>query len=252
MATHPLYRTYTRMIDRCTNAKHVAFRLYGGRGIGVCAEWRGHEGFDRWLAHIGPKPTPQHQMDRIDNDRGYEPGNVRWATRSENQRNRGDSIVLEIDGVREHVIAAAERYGLSPQVVTQRLQKGWTVKRSLTTPVKPAERRIEFNGQTHSLAEWADKLGIDRVTLQNRLDLLGWTVERALTCPVRSLVRSGKTRQPSKPLTLNGVTKTGAQWARELGLTEPAIRARIRSGWSVERALTTPPGPSGPKKSSPR
>ena len=84
----PEYQTYTRMIDRCTNQNLKDFHNYGGRGITVCDEWRGPGGYQKFFDHIGPKPTHEHSIDRIDNSKGYEPGNVRWATRTTQVRNR--------------------------------------------------------------------------------------------------------------------------------------------------------------------
>jgi hypothetical protein len=76
------------MHSRCIYPSQKGFRHYGGRGIRVCDEWTGPDGFERFLAHIGPKPSPELSIDRIDNDGNYEPGNVRWATASEQQRNK--------------------------------------------------------------------------------------------------------------------------------------------------------------------
>jgi hypothetical protein len=78
----PLYRIWTGMIGRCHNPNADHFGFYGGRGIIVCDEWRGPAGFERFAACIGPRPSPKHTVDRIDNSRGYEPGNVRWATKN--------------------------------------------------------------------------------------------------------------------------------------------------------------------------
>lgn len=75
-------------IQRCHNPNHPDYSHYGARGISVVDEWRGWGGFAKFLAHIGPKPSPELTIERNDNDLGYQHGNVRWATRSEQPLNR--------------------------------------------------------------------------------------------------------------------------------------------------------------------
>jgi hypothetical protein len=82
----PEYSSWIAMKARCFRENHIAFRHYGGRGITVCDEWRND--FAAFLGHIGPKPSPAHSVDRIDNDGNYRPGNVRWATAAEQAANR--------------------------------------------------------------------------------------------------------------------------------------------------------------------
>lgn len=79
------YRRWYGAMQRCHNPKNKKYAVYGGRGITVCERW--HK-FDNWFADIGVPPHPDLQIDRIDNERGYEPGNVRWATRAEQFANR--------------------------------------------------------------------------------------------------------------------------------------------------------------------
>lgn len=80
MAKHPLYSTWSSMIQRCTNPNRDNFHLYGGRGITVCLRWRT---FAMFLYDMGEKPSPQHTLDRINPEGNYEPGNCRWATTKE-------------------------------------------------------------------------------------------------------------------------------------------------------------------------
>ena len=80
------YGIWSGMIARCTNPSNTAFGYYGARGITVCDEWR--SSFESFLEHIGPRPSPKHSVDRINNDGNYEPGNVRWATAKEQANNK--------------------------------------------------------------------------------------------------------------------------------------------------------------------
>lgn len=135
----PEFLAWKGMIARCHNPKYAAYADYGGRGIAVCPEWRAS--FEAFLHHAGRKPSPALELDRIDNDRGYEPGNVRWTTRSENDRNRRSTTWVTYRGERAKLIELCERLGLPKDTVRYRLAKGWTVDAALETPVRPKRPR---------------------------------------------------------------------------------------------------------------
>lgn len=82
----PEYMAWWHARQRCGDPRHPDYRLYGARGIRMHAAWV--EDFDAFFDHIGPRPKRGWSIDRIDNARGYEPGNVRWATPGEQNRNR--------------------------------------------------------------------------------------------------------------------------------------------------------------------
>jgi hypothetical protein len=117
---------------RCLNSRNHAYSRYGGRGITIYAEWR--EDFNAFLSHIGPKPSPKHELDRIDNDLGYEPGNVRWATRSENDRNRRSNRWVTYRGQRRLLIELCEQFGTWPDTAKWRIKAGWSVEDAVEAP----------------------------------------------------------------------------------------------------------------------
>lgn len=85
--THwPEYRVWGAIVQRCTNPKNPAFHHYGGRGIQVCERWR--SSFAAFIEDVGRRPAPGMQLDRINNNGNYEPGNVRWIDRDSNMKNR--------------------------------------------------------------------------------------------------------------------------------------------------------------------
>ena len=93
MSLSPEHNAWAHMKQRCFNKNTQKYKLWGGRGITVCPQWL--DSFEAFYADTGPRPSPKHSLDRINNDGNYEPGNVRWATHKEQNNNRRRSSVIE-------------------------------------------------------------------------------------------------------------------------------------------------------------
>lgn len=134
----PEYVCWQSMRDRCANPKNRSFADYGGRGITVCAEWE--RSFAAFLAAVGPKPSPAHSIDRIDNERGYEPGNVRWATRTEQNRNKRNARMVTLDGITRTVPEWCVHFGISIKTFDSRTRAGWPIHIALRRQVHADKR----------------------------------------------------------------------------------------------------------------
>lgn len=118
------YKSYHAMINRCTNPKYKEYHLYGGRGITVCERWL--LDFKYFFEDMGAKPTSSHSIDRIDNSSGYLPSNCKWATKSEQNYNKRNSINVTINNTRynssEFLEMLTINYG---QLIYYYSQKKW-------------------------------------------------------------------------------------------------------------------------------
>lgn len=126
------HETWKRMIARCERPGASQYEYYGGRGIRVCDEWR--NSFQTFFDYMGKRPSKNHSIDRIDTNGNYEPGNVRWATKTEQSRNTRQNHVVEYQGKRMCLAEACELAGTSCSLVIGRLRRGWTVDDALNRP----------------------------------------------------------------------------------------------------------------------
>ena len=148
LATHglhgdPLYNTWNGIRQRVSNPKNKDYVGYGGRGIRMEPEWLSDfASFRSWvLEHIGPKPSNQHTIDRIDNDEGYTKGNLRWATRTVQQNNRRGSRLITRDGKTLTLIQWCRALGLNCAAVRRRVDAlGWPMEVALTVPTDGTRR----------------------------------------------------------------------------------------------------------------
>lgn len=118
------YKVWARIKDRCYNPNRHNYNNYGGRGITVCDAWK--DNFIQFYKDMGPRPSSKHSIDRIDNNLGYSPGNCRWATTSEQNRNKRNSKFITYNNKQIPLAEFAEHTYINPHTLYYRLKKGWS------------------------------------------------------------------------------------------------------------------------------
>jgi hypothetical protein len=126
----PEYNAWSGMKSRCINPNVKSFHRYGSRGIRVCDRWL--NSFENFLDDMGPRPSPQHSLDRYpDNDGNYEPGNCRWATIEEQAGNRSNSGIVSFSGEKLTVRELSRRTGIPYPRLKNRIARGWPIERAI-------------------------------------------------------------------------------------------------------------------------
>lgn len=132
-----VYTIWAGMLNRCKNASNPGFKNYGGRGISVCQRWQ--DSFENFLTDMGPRPSSRHTVERIDNDGNYAPDNCRWATYTEQARNRRNNAKVTIGGRTVTVAQAAEEAGMGVRKLRKRINSG--VDPELAVSIRHRPRR---------------------------------------------------------------------------------------------------------------
>ena len=136
---HSCYNNWISMKRRCYYEGDKDFHNYGGRGIKVCDRWK--DNFSAFIFDMGVKPSPKHSVDRIDNNKNYEPENCRWSTMKNQGNNRRTNIRFTYQGESLTIPEWEAKLGLSRASIYQRLKRGFSVEYSLTTPVRVRKRK---------------------------------------------------------------------------------------------------------------
>lgn len=128
----PEYTAWRGMTNRCLNENDPTYERYGKRGISVCPQWLGDEGFANFLSSMGRRPSPDHSVDRINNLGNYEPGNCRWATDSMQCRNRRSNRLISFNGKTMTLVEWSAKTGINRRTIAWRLMHGWPIELALS------------------------------------------------------------------------------------------------------------------------
>lgn len=128
------YARWKSMMARCYNKNASNYKYYGASGVSVCNEWHVYANFKK---DMGECPNIKMTLDRIENSKGYQPSNCRWATQKEQNKNTSHCILITHQGKTQNITDWAHEIGMSANTLTMRIsQLGWSVERALSQPVK--------------------------------------------------------------------------------------------------------------------
>ena len=184
------YRIWAGMKQRCNNPRASHYDRYGGRGIRVCREW--DESFLAFYEYMGPRPSRDLTIERIDNNGDYEPGNVRWATRAEQMANR-NLPTYPLDGMLLTVRDIASHIDVDRRIVDKLLLRGNPIEEIVEDIVfrlgylynpkdddfSPKARYIHYEDRTWTLSEFAEHYQVNRDSLYKLLTRRGLSDQMA-------------------------------------------------------------------------
>jgi len=254
----PNYRLWSSIKHRLksdTNYINLGTKMY--------EPWR-HDftAFDVFIMSLGPKPTAQHTLDRIEPTGDYAPGNLRWADKTTQSSNRRNAMVTNL--LANSIVKVGQKYDLLTVLsvtVVRKHKRNWygakvqcdcgTIKtvyqKQLLSPKtkscgcfknknlllghKALEKPITAEGETLSLRAWARRKGISPQVIWTRIHKLGWDPADAVTRPLREAAL----------VEVKGEKLTAAQWSQRSGVPALVIMKRLEKfGWDPERAVTQP------------
>lgn len=138
----PEYGVWKSMRTRCTNPNTASWDRYGGRGISVCERWNS---FDAFIEDMGRRPTPEHTLDRVNNDGNYEPGNCRWATIEEQRSNTRRNRHITAHGKTQTIMSWEKELHVSHQTILRRLKLGATPEQALMKDIRVLESTFHID-----------------------------------------------------------------------------------------------------------
>lgn len=122
------YKSYTAMVTRCENENAINYDRYGAVGVSICERWRfgtgEKSGFECFLADMGERPSAKHTIDRINQQKGYEPGNCRWVLGRTQVLNRSNTVMIDVNGYEIPLTVACDLTGIKYATAWARMRRG--------------------------------------------------------------------------------------------------------------------------------
>jgi len=123
------YRTWKGIKNRCYNKNIKDYTNYGLRGISMCESWK--SSFENFLSDMGKAPTPNHSIDRIDNNGNYEPSNCKWSTKIEQNNNKRTNTLIQTDWGIMTINQLSRKTGINRNTISKKIKKGLTINEIL-------------------------------------------------------------------------------------------------------------------------
>lgn len=198
----PEYWIWVDMRRRCYTKTFKQYKDYGGRGIRLSDEW--NESFENFYKDMGPRPSEEHSIDRINNDGNYEKGNCRWTTKDVQANNMSTNKVYELDGEKYTVSQLSTKFKMHPATMRTRLL--WLpIEAAVDSNVKFSDYKYTIRGVTKTMKEWLRSVGIDNLIYFARRER-GWSINDALSAIHHQNVK------------IDGVTETIDFWMDLFGI----------------------------------
>lgn len=136
------YSIWGKIKSRVLSPSNPRFADYGGRGIDMCPRWA--VSFEAFYEDMGDPPTADHQIERVDNNRGYWPDNCVWADRFEQAANKRNNVVISARGETKILAEWSRETGLKERTIAKRLKDGWSAEDALFTPLNGTRRKYKW------------------------------------------------------------------------------------------------------------
>lgn len=178
----PEHNSWRNMWDRCHNPKCKCYDRYGGRGVTVCERWRD---FFLFVEDMGRRPGDGYSLDRIDNEKGYDRDNCRWATAEQQVWNRRNVVLYDWHGEKLPAAVIARKEGVDRNTLKRRLDIGLSIEEAVETGTNymaklGRNRMLTLDGVTMSLANWCRFHQASPKLIWQRVNRDGLTWEEAL------------------------------------------------------------------------